>query len=167
MFPPTKKYCPLTRETTAEDRAALYNDLRRYGKFTGLCWLMSPEPAQVVLPNITTVEDIIFSEEFLTAVGLEKQLEILIERIKVDTKLIQEISNMTSDQRDSPSWHMVRRGRLTASNFGHVLKAKRATPSLVKRLLGEYNLSGVKAVTWGVNNEDEGVKAFTAMTNYQ
>ena len=38
------------------------------------------------------------------------------------------------------------------------------TPSLLKRLLGEYDLSRVKAVQWGVNNEAEAVKAFTNLT---
>ena len=52
----------------------------------------------------------------------------------------------------------------TYCNFGSVLKAKRVTPSLVKRLLGEYDLSRVKAVQWGVNNEKEAIKAFTLKT---
>ena len=43
------------------------------------------------------------------------------------------------------------KGRLTASNFGPVLTAKRVTPPLLKRLMGEYDLSGVKAISWGVN----------------
>ena len=59
---------------------------------------------------------------------------------------------------------MPRKGRLTVSNFGSVLKAKRITPSLVKRLLGEYDLSRVKAVQLGVNNEEEAIKAFTLKT---
>lgn len=59
---------------------------------------------------------------------------------------------------------LTRRGRLTASNFGSVLKAKRTPPSLVKRLLGEYDLSRVKVVKWGVNNEEEAVKAFILKT---
>ena len=63
-------------------------------------------------------------------------------------------------QRDNPAWHLARRGRLTASNFGSVLKAKRVTPSLN----GEYDLSRVKAVQWGVNNEKEAIKVFTLKT---
>ena len=55
---------------------------------------------------------------------------------------------------------MRRKGRLTAGNFGPVLTAKRVTPSLLKRLMGEYDLSGVKAITWGVNNEKEAVNAY-------
>ena len=37
------------------------------------------------------------------------------------------------------------------------------TKSLLKRLLGEYDLSGVKAVQWGVDNEQEALKAFTGL----
>ena len=62
---------------------------------------------------------------------------------------------------------MVRKGRLTASNFGCVLNAKRVTPSLLKRLLGDYNLSRVKAVQWGVTNEPEALKAFSLKTGLQ
>ena len=61
----------------------------------------------------------------------------------------------------------VRKGRLTASNFGCVLNAKRTTPSLIKRLLGEYDISRVKAVAWGVTNEEEAIKAFEEKTKLQ
>ena len=51
------------------------------------------------------------------------------------------------------------------SNFSSVLKAKRITPSLLKRLLGEYDLSRVKAVQWGGNNEEEAIKALILPSN--
>ena len=45
MFPPTKPgYTALLRQPNQGDREALYSELRAYGKFTGLCWLLSPEP---------------------------------------------------------------------------------------------------------------------------
>ena len=44
MFPAPKDYQPLSRKPNNSDRAWLYNELRQYGKFTGLCWLMRPEP---------------------------------------------------------------------------------------------------------------------------
>lgn len=76
------------------------------------------------------------------------------------------MSTLTAGQRNSPAWHQARRGRLTASSFGSVLQAKRVTPSLIKRLLGEYNLSGVKAIAWGQDNETEALKSFTNITNF-
>jgi len=55
---------------------------------------------------------------------------------------------------------MLRNGRLTASSFGPVLNCKRVTPVLIKRVLGKYYLSKVKAIKWGIINEDEAKKAF-------
>lgn len=43
-------------------------------------------------------------------------------------------------------------------------KSKRVTSSPLKRLLGEYDLSWVKPVQWGVNNEEEAIKAFISKT---
>jgi len=124
---------------------------------------MSPEPTPPALP-IKTIENIIFSEEFLNIQGNDEQIAYLINNTKLTRDQIVEVSNLTVRQRDNPAWHMIRKGRLTASNFGSVLKAKRVTPSLLKRLLGEYDLSKVKAVTWGVHNEAEAVKAFEKYT---
>ena len=50
-------------------------------------------------------------------------------------------------------------GRLTTINFGSFINANRVTPSLSKRLLGEYGISRVKAVAWG-NNEKKGGGGF-------
>ena len=164
LFPPPKRYCALSRNPTQADRFALYEDLKEYGKFTGLCWLLSPEPPVANKLPMPSIEEIIFSDEFLQARGTQGQLDCLVRRSKLEEHKIARISQLTVGQRDNPAWHLARRGRLTASNFGSVLKAKRVTPSLVKRLLGEYDLSRVKAVQWGVNNEKEAIKAFTLKT---
>ncbi|KAL9987371.1 hypothetical protein ACROYT_G001665 [Oculina patagonica] len=164
MFPPAKKYSCLSRTPTQSDRSALYRDLLEYGRFTGLCWLMSPEPATVSKLPVPTIEDIIYSEEFLHTQGFQQQIDCLIRKAKIPEEYIPRISEITLGQRNNPTWHLTRRGRLTASNFGCVLKAKRVTPSLVKRLLGEYDLSKVKAVQWGVNNEQEALNAFKRLT---
>ena len=68
------------------------------------------------------------------------------------------VSQITMGQRDDPAWHLARRGRLTANNFGSLLHAKIVTPLLLKRLLGEYDLPRVKAVQWGANNEAKQLK---------
>lgn len=59
---------------------------------------------------------------------------------------------------------MLRKERLTTSNVGSVLNAKRVTRSLLKKELGEYNLSGVQAINWGRNNEAEAINAFKQVT---
>ena len=47
MFPPPKKYTPLSRKPTDIDYAELYKDLKEHGRFTALCWLLSPGPPPV------------------------------------------------------------------------------------------------------------------------
>jgi hypothetical protein len=134
------------------------------GRFTGLWWIISLEPKPVTLP-IPSIEDIIYSEDFLQAQGLENQLAFLMEKYKIYGTLVEDIVSLTIGQRDNPLWHLIRRQRLTASKFGVVLHAKRVTPSLIKRLMGEkYDISRVKAATWGFNNETEAVKAFEKST---
>ncbi|XP_068732573.1 uncharacterized protein [Montipora capricornis] len=124
----------------------------------------SDEPPLVNQLPFPTMEEIIFSDEFLEATRRQQQLDCLVRRSRLQETDILRISELTIGQRDNSAWFLARRGRLTASNFGSVLKAKRITPSLVKRLLGEYDLSRVKAVQWGVNNEEEAIKAFTLKT---
>lgn len=167
MFPAPKDYQPLSRKPNNSDRAWLYNELCQYGKFTGLCWLMSPEPQPVSQLPIKTIEEVIYSEEFLGMATTHEQLAYLMEQVKVSEAVIKEVSGITSGQRNCPAWHQARKGRLTASNFGAVLKAKRVTASLVKRLLGEYDISRVRAVAWGVDNEALAVQSFTQVTGLQ
>ncbi|KAM7293610.1 hypothetical protein ISCGN_023218 [Ixodes scapularis] len=68
------------------------------------------------------------------------------------------IHEMTVGQRTNPSWSLLRKYRLTASNFGRVLDSCRRSsypPSLFKTLFGEYNLSTNCAVIWGQVHEEE------------
>ena len=104
-----------------------------------------PEPEAQELP-LKTIEEIIFSEGFLgeqTSLGL---LEYFIRNVKVRQDIIKELSALTTGQRDNPAWHLARKGRLTASNFGAVLKAKRVTQALTMHLHGDYDLSRVRAI---------------------
>ncbi|KAL9976556.1 hypothetical protein ACROYT_G013875 [Oculina patagonica] len=125
---------------------------------------MSPEPQPQAKLPIPTIEEIILSEEFMQTRGSQQQLDCLVRNAKVQEHVVILVSKITVGQRDNPAWHLARKGRLTASNFGSVLQAKRVTPSLLKRLLGEYDLTRVKAVQWGLNNEEEALKAFTNLT---
>lgn len=77
MFPPPKRYSALSRKPTQADRCALYEDLKEYGRFTGLCWLISPEPPIANQLPFLAIEEIIFSDEFLQATGRQQQLDCL------------------------------------------------------------------------------------------
>ena len=129
---------------------------------------MSPEPqlADQALP-VPILEELLLSPDFVSLATNAQQIEFVKSRLRTNSTTIIEISSLTIGQRDNPSWHQLRKGRLTASNFGCVLDAKRVTPSLIKRLLGEYDLSRVKAVAWGVTNEAEAIKEFTKQTKLQ
>jgi len=166
MFPLPKKYVAISRSPNTAHHSALYESLKEYGRFTGLCWLMSPEPApQAKLSVPTIIEEIIYSEGFIQTGGVQQQLDCLVHKAKITQANVLIVSQITVGQRDNPAWHLARWGRLTGRNFGSVLQAKRVNPSLLKRLLGECDLSSrVKAVQWGVSNEAEAVKVFTNLT---
>ena len=74
----------------------LYRQLGQYGKFTGVCWLLSREPEPAAQLLLKTIEKIIFSEGFLgeqTSVG---QLDYFIKKVKVGQHIIKEVSALTT-----------------------------------------------------------------------
>ena len=85
----------------------------------GMHWIFSPEgPAsQHVLP---CVETILLSPELTQACEPIKFLE---QELLADTKMIEKTAKLTIGQRRNPVWCQVRQMRLTASNFGAVIKA--------------------------------------------
>ncbi|XP_034090046.1 uncharacterized protein LOC117558146 [Gymnodraco acuticeps] len=135
-------YNPLARDIATQDVDWFRSALR--GTQCGMAWLLSPEPEpQPQHQAIVTVPELVKEHG---GRGLEAIL-----------------ASMRQQQRTNPQWQLHRQDRLTASNFGAVLRSGlSSTPcaSLMKRVLGGYNLDGVMAVNWGVVNEAEGVKAF-------
>ncbi|XP_065182559.1 uncharacterized protein LOC135813389 [Sycon ciliatum] len=65
----------------------------------------------------------------------------------------------TRGQAGNRQWKMQRYGRLTASNFGVIVKCKSAHPSLVKRLLSQSVINS-PALSWGREHEDEAVRIY-------
>lgn len=161
LYPCPKEYSCLRREVNDEDRSWFYQELKKYGNFTGTLWLLSPEPEHDNRLPITTVEDIVLSEQFINH---EDKMAYMTEKLVITGEQQKAVNVATVGQRDSPSWHMLRKGRLTASNFGPVLNCKRVTPSLIKRVLGQYDLSKVQAINWGITNENEAKKVFEQKT---
>ena len=87
--------------------------------------------------------------------------QFLLGKLQITPELQTQIHQATIGQRQNPTWLLLRKGRLTASNFGVVLNSQRITQSLVNRLVTHNDLSKVKAINWGVTNENEGLKVFT------
>ena len=83
MFPAPKKYVAISRSPNSEDRSALYQSLKEYERFTGLCWLMSPEPSPQAKLPVPTIEEIIYSDEFMQTRGAQQQLDCLVRKAKI------------------------------------------------------------------------------------
>ena len=64
-----------------------------------------------------------FSEEFLSLSTAAEQLEFIRRKLKVEREIVNQISSVTVGQRNNLSWHLVRKGRLTANNSGTVITA--------------------------------------------
>ena len=81
---------------------------------------------------------------------------------------VKDVERRTRGQNSNSLWHELRLGclgRLTVSKFGIVLKACRRNSfpaGLFKSLFEQYNVSGVKAVTWGMENEQKAVDDYIA-----
>ena len=111
---------------------------------------------------MNTVEDIVLCEEFLNHAD---KTNYLIEKLRISEDQRVAVNTATIGQRDNPSWQMKSKGRLTASNFGSVLKCKRVTVSLIKPILGQCDLSRVQAINWGIINENEAKKVLQQKTH--
>ena len=83
------------------------------------CLVLLLKVSILLMPS---TEEILYFEEFLEARGNQQQLDCLGHRTKLDEDKILMISKLTVDQRDTLAWHITERGRLTASNFGSVLR---------------------------------------------
>ena len=103
------------------------------------------------------MEELIFSEKFLILATAAEQLEFIRRKLKVEKEIVNQISSLTVGQRNNPSWHLVRKGCLTANNSGTVINAKRVTLSLMKHLLGEYDNFHVKKLWQEEINEKRGL----------
>ena len=126
-----------------------------------MAWILSPEPAGKTQLPIPSVEEIILSPDFVAS-GL--QTEHFLNYLNISAVHQKAVERFTVGQRENPAWQNLRKGGLTANNFGVILKAKRVTPSLIKRGMGEYDLSGVQAISWGITNEAGAVEAFETAT---
>ena len=153
LYPCSKEYNCLTREVNGEDRSW-------FGNFTGTLWLLSPEPDKSNVLPVNTVEDIVLCEEFLNHAD---KTSYLIEKLRISEDQRVAVNTATIGQRDNPSWQMLRKGRLTASNLGSALNCKRVTA--IKRILGQCDLSRVQAINWGIINENEAKKVFQQKTH--
>lgn len=161
---PAQQFRALLREPTQEDRNYFRAKLKLDGITCGMRWLLAPEPESAQLPA-STVDMILGSQDFLSS---SNQLGCFLKLIEVNADQILAVENLTKGQRDNSTWGMFRKGRITASNFGPVISNvdshRGPSQSLIKSLLGEYDLSGLKAIQYGIHHEAEAVKMYEVVT---
>jgi hypothetical protein len=89
--------------------------------FVGLEWVLQPEP-EVAKPFAPMIGDLLVSGDFLAS---ENKMEWLRAALQMSHEGVMAVAAQTAGQRENPLWGMVRALRVTASNFGCVLKAQR------------------------------------------
>lgn len=85
------------------------------------------------------VQHFILSHEFDTA---DDKTFYLQRKMELNSAQINNIMNITNGQADNVDWFVVRKNRITASNFGKVINSvhrNRFPPSLFSTLFGEQN----------------------------
>ena len=164
---PKPKYRATSRSVTVDDKAAFYRDLSQADVDCPFRWLLSPEVEKIVEPAAPPLIG-----DLLPYFASSK--EDFISRAKVSPAQQLWVAERTKDQRKSQYWGLYRRLRLTASNFGIVLKAisrndrtgRPFPPSLFKTLKGEYNLQKKDPIIWGQMHEDTALKMYIGKTGF-
>ena len=162
IFPKQKNFCAIKRPVNDEDRQWFSEQLGKVDRMKGFHWLLQPEPDVSSVQAIKTVEEVSHTGNFLKAAD---RVAHVCSELVVTAEQINAAEMATRGQHKNPVWSMLRKGRITASNFGPVLKvcSSRRTPSksLLASLLGTYDLSGVHAVQWGLLHEATAIAEYT------
>lgn len=134
---PARPYSAIDRHISNEELSDLKQKLSSLGSTVGFTWLPQEESGEAdINVTIPLMEDILFSEEYHRSKNKETYLR---EKCQVDDATITKVAELTTGQSQNEKWILVRKYRLTASNFGLVLDAQkrgRFPPSLFKRLSG-------------------------------
>ncbi len=99
----------------------------------------------------------------------DDECEVFVADQVIDQKTVDVVERSTRGQAGNDIWHLVRYGRLTSSRFGELLHRRETTSStrLVTEIMGykENTASRSRAVSWGRNNENNALKAYTITRN--
>ena len=162
MYPDSIPVATLDRPVLDADRSALLQSLVDGNKQCAMTWILSPEPP-IPAQKVLTVSEIITASDFSTDLSSEQVADIM-NKLCVSRDQIESVEISTRGQHQNPIWRQYRAGRITASNFGSVIKCikshRKPSMSLIKILLGEYDASGAKAVQWGIQHEGTAVKKY-------
>lgn len=101
MFPPIKDRI-LRTQYQRPDREALYSELRAHGKLTGLCWLLSPKRKLLRDLPVKAVEELMFTEEYITLPTVAEKLEFNRLKLKVEGEIVNQIRSLTNPSETIP-----------------------------------------------------------------
>jgi hypothetical protein len=153
MFP-ARKFTSLSTSLAGDFHEQLYRRLKEKNMFCPMTWLLGPEPAQPKLP-VPTIEQLLLQPEIVTASSPADQL---MATIRISSEMTKQIEELTRGQNENPLWNAYRKGRITASNVGGVIKClnsgRNPSQSLLKQVLGDgCDISSLRPIQWGRNNE--------------
>lgn len=164
VFPPSKEYCAIKQKPSQSDLDWLKSQLDRKGQSTGVHWLLSEENS--FTNSVATVDQVIKAEREDVDVDRDP-IDNIFDNLRVSKSEIDWVEEKTREQRKTVFWGMYRKGRITSSNFGVVIDAltkKCFSDSFWKRVMGEYDLDGVKAIQWGIDHEQDALNAYSDVT---
>jgi len=124
MFAQSKPAPCLNRPMTDDDRAFFLHNLQQSGVQCGMTWLLSPEPSASI-PAAPTICDLLL-DRGLSADANDGDVAAFIAELSVSADCIASIELQTHGQQTNLLWHQFRCGRLTASNFGSIIKTMKS-----------------------------------------
>lgn len=141
-----------TQQTTATKRKLL-----RRPRAVKRLKFSSPAKAKDYGPDIASID--------MTEKQLTEEVDRLIERLQVSSQEQKNIALQTVGQFENEAYLSHRLHRLTASNFGKVVKRRKTTPctALVKNILMPTAFS-TPAIEYGKRNEIVAIQKFAELT---
>lgn len=134
---PSKPYSAIKQVMSEEQIDHLKKKLNDFGNTVGFMWLLQEDNEESVNCDLPVIEDIVSSKEFVEATN---PIEFFKKKCSLDDEMIKKIAEITKGQSQNEKWYLMRKFRLTASNFGAVIsscKRNKFPESLFKSLIGE------------------------------
>lgn len=134
---PKKERRATERNLTEQEIEEFRKKLSIFDGAVGFSWLLSPECEASDKNLVIDIEELLFSELYNDSTN---KVQFFEETMKISDEDIEHIAKETVGQASNSKWLIARKNRLTASNFGVVLAARRRNrypPSLFKRISGK------------------------------
>lgn len=134
MFPPRKAFRATSRPVQAQDREEFHSLLNNCQYSLGFTWLLSPEPdaPSVESAVVPSMEKLLFCEEFYSS---SDKVQYLQEKASIKEDEVKRVAEITAGQVNNPLWFLVRKYRLTASNFGKVIASSKKKTNFLRLFL--------------------------------